>query len=98
MKKTKRISSFLAGAAAALTLSACLTTAIAAADKVTYNFANVALDGSQKITAGQDITAAARHPLTRGVGERRSLYEILHFVLESTGCRETFGRPEISGF
>lgn len=54
----KRISSFLAGAAAALTLSVCLTTAMAAAGKVTYNFANVALDGNQKITAGQDITAA----------------------------------------
>lgn len=54
----KRISSFLAGAAAALTLSVCLTTAMAAAGKVTYNFANVALNGNQKITAGQDITAA----------------------------------------
>lgn len=54
----KRISSFLAGAAAALTLSACLTTAMAAAGKVTYNYSNVALDGNQKITEGQDITAA----------------------------------------
>ena len=31
---------------------------MAAAGKVSYNFVNVALDGTQKITAGQDITAA----------------------------------------
>ncbi len=54
----KRISSFLAGAGVALALSACLTTAMAAAGKVTYNFSNVALDGTLKITADQDITAA----------------------------------------
>ena len=54
----KRIASFSGGFLAALTLSACLTTALAASGKVSYNFANVALDGTQKITAGQDITAA----------------------------------------
>ena len=54
----KRIASFAGGFLAALTLSACLTTALAASGKVSYNFANVALDGTQKITAGQDITAA----------------------------------------
>ena len=54
----KRIASFPGGFLAALTLSACLTTALAASGKVSYNFANVALDGTQKITAGQDITAA----------------------------------------
>nr|WP_325185859.1 hypothetical protein [uncultured Oscillibacter sp.] len=53
-----RIVSFLAGAGAALALSACLTTALAAAGKVSYNFVNVSMDGTQKITAGQDITAA----------------------------------------
>ena len=54
----KRIASFSGGFLAALTLSACLTTALAASGTVSYNFANVALDGTQKITAGQDITAA----------------------------------------
>ena len=54
----KRIASFPGGFLSALTLSACLTTALAASGKVSYNFANVALDGTQKITAGQDITAA----------------------------------------
>ena len=58
MKEHKRIGTFIGGFATALALSACLTTALAASGKVSYNFANVALDGTQKITAGQDITAA----------------------------------------
>ena len=58
MKRTNRLPSFLAGAATALALTACLTTALAASGKVSYNFANVSLDGTKKITAGQDITAA----------------------------------------
>ena len=53
-----RITSFFAGAAAALALSACLTTALAASGQVSFNFVNVSLDGTPKITAGQDITAA----------------------------------------
>ena len=43
---------------AALALAACLTTALAAAGQVSYNFANVSMDGQREITAGQDITAA----------------------------------------
>ena len=58
MKEHKRIGTFFGGFATALALSACLTTALAASGKVSYNFANVALDGTRKITAGQDITAA----------------------------------------
>ncbi|WP_300411786.1 hypothetical protein [uncultured Oscillibacter sp.] len=58
MKKTGHFSSFLSGAAAALTLSLCLTTALAAAGKVSYNFANVSLDGGTVIAAEADITAA----------------------------------------
>lgn len=54
----KRIASFAGGFLAALALSACLTTALAAAGKVSYNFVNVSMDGAPKITAGQDITAA----------------------------------------
>ena len=54
----KRIASFAGGFFAALALSLCLTTALAASGKVSYNFANVSMDGTQKITAGQDITAA----------------------------------------
>lgn len=53
-----RIASFAGGFFAALALSLCLTTALAAAGQVSYNFANVSMDGTQKITAGQDITAA----------------------------------------
>nr|WP_325238792.1 hypothetical protein [uncultured Oscillibacter sp.] len=58
MKKTRHLPSFLGGFFAALALSACLTTALAASGKVSYNFCNVALDGTRKITAGQDITAS----------------------------------------
>ncbi len=54
----KQIASFFAGAGATLALSVCLTTALAASGKVSYNFVSVALDGQQRITAGQDITAA----------------------------------------
>lgn len=58
MKERKRIGTFFGGFVTALALTACLTTALAASGKVSYNFANVALDGTRKITAGQDITAA----------------------------------------
>ena len=53
-----RIASFTGGALTALALAACLTTALAASGKVSYNFANVSVEGTRKITAGQDITAA----------------------------------------
>ena len=49
----KRIASFAGGFLAALTLSACLTTALAASGKVSYNFANISMDGTRKITAGR---------------------------------------------
>ncbi len=58
MKRANCFTSFLAGVGTALALTACLTTALAASGKVSYNFANVSLDGTKKITAGQDITAA----------------------------------------
>ena len=58
MKTGKKIVSFLSGAAVTLLTVSCLTTALAAGGKVSYNFANVSLDGETKITAGQDITAA----------------------------------------
>jgi len=58
MKKMKHIPAFLGGAVSALALSAALTTALAVSGTVSYNFANVALDGTRKITAGQEITAA----------------------------------------
>lgn len=53
----KRIASFAGGFLAALALSTCLTTALAAAGKISCNFVNVSMDGALKITAGQDITA-----------------------------------------
>ena len=58
MKKNRPITPFLGGAVTALLAVSCLTTALAASGKVSYNFANVALDGETKITAGADITAA----------------------------------------
>ena len=53
----KRFPSFLAGAAAAMALTALATSALAASGQVQFNFAGVALDGEMKITAGSDITA-----------------------------------------
>lgn len=54
----KRIASFAGGFFAALALSLCLTTALAASGQVSFNFANVCLDGGTVITAGADIAAA----------------------------------------
>lgn len=51
----KRFPSFLAGAASALALTALCTTALAASGKISYNFANVAVNGETKITAGADL-------------------------------------------
>ena len=75
MKKTGHISSFLSGAAAALTLSLCLTTALAASGKVSYNFANVALDGGTVIAAGADSRSPAPSstPTRRGARPTTSL-------------------------
>ena len=53
----KRLPSFLAGAATALTLTVLTATALAASGQVSFNFAGVALDGETKIAAGSDITA-----------------------------------------
>ena len=54
----KRVSSFLAGAATALALTALATSALAASGQVSFNFANVALNGETKIAAGSTVTAA----------------------------------------
>lgn len=54
----KNLKSFLSGVFAALALTACLGTALAASGQVSYNFVNVSMDGQRRITAGQDITAA----------------------------------------
>ena len=53
----RRVLSFLAGAAAALALTALTATALAASGQVQFNFAGVALNGETKIAAGSDITA-----------------------------------------
>ena len=54
----KRISSFLAGAVTTLALLALVTSAMAASGQVSFNFANVALNGETKIAAGSTITVA----------------------------------------
>jgi hypothetical protein len=54
----KNLKSFLSGVFAALALTACLGTALAASGQVSYNFVSVSMDGQRRITAGQDITAA----------------------------------------
>ena len=54
----KRIPSFLAGAATALALAVLATSALAASGQVSFNFANVALNGETKIAAGSTVTVA----------------------------------------
>lgn len=54
----KRIPSFLGGFLTAVLLASLTTTALAASGNVTFNFANVALNGETKIAAGTDITTA----------------------------------------
>lgn len=54
----KRITPFTTGFLTAALLLALGTSALAASGKVSYNFANVALNGETKIRAGADITAA----------------------------------------
>lgn len=54
----KRIPSFWAGVLTAVLALTMTTTALAASGQVSFNFANIALNGEAKITAGSTITAA----------------------------------------
>lgn len=54
----KKNHSFFAGVATTLLVLAMGTSALAASGNVSFNFANVALNGEAKITADSDITAA----------------------------------------
>ena len=54
----KRIPSFWAGVLTAVLVLTMTTTALAASGQVSFNFANIALNGETKITAGSTITAA----------------------------------------
>lgn len=54
----KRIPAFLSGCLTTVAALALGTTVLAASGQVTFNFANVALDGETKFTAGTTITAA----------------------------------------
>lgn len=56
-KMKKRFSGFLAGCVTSAAILVLGTTVLAAGGQVSFNFANVALDGETKITAGADITA-----------------------------------------
>ena len=58
----RRVLSFLAGAAAALALTALTATALAASGQVQFNVAGVALNGETKIAAGSDIIAPNGRP------------------------------------
>lgn len=53
-----RKNGFLAGVCTTLLVLALGTSALAASGKVSFNFANVSLNGETKITAGSDITVA----------------------------------------
>ena len=53
----KQLPGFLCGCLTTVTALALGTTALAASGQVTFHFANVALDGETKITAGSTITA-----------------------------------------
>ena len=55
MKKKRNLASFFAGVMTVLLTFGCLTSAMAASGEVTYNFANVTLNGEKKISAGSDI-------------------------------------------
>lgn len=54
----KRFPGFLSGCLTTVAVLALGTTVLAASGQVTFNFANVSLDGEMKITAGTTITAA----------------------------------------
>lgn len=54
----KHRGSFLAGAVTALLVLALGATALAASGKVSFNFANIALDGTVQVAAGSELTAA----------------------------------------
>lgn len=54
----KKLPGFLCGCLTTVTALALGTTVLAASGQVTFNFANVALDGETKITAGTTVTAA----------------------------------------
>lgn len=56
--KKRRISAFWSGCLATAVTVALGTTVLAASGQVTFNFANVAVDGKTTITAGTTITAA----------------------------------------
>ena len=58
MKKKRNSASFFAGVITVLLAFGCLTSAMAASGKVTYNFSNVTLNGEKKISAGSDIIVA----------------------------------------
>lgn len=53
-----RKNGFLAGVCTTLLVLALGTSALAASGKVSFNFANVSLNGETKITAGSNITVA----------------------------------------
>ena len=55
MKKKRNLASFFAGVMTVLLAFGCLTSAMAASGEVTYNFANVTLNGEKKISAGSDM-------------------------------------------
>ncbi len=57
MKNSKHYTMFVSGALSAALVMGTVGTALAASGKVEFNFSNVALNGEQKITAGQTITA-----------------------------------------
>lgn len=54
----KRFPGFLSGCLTTVAVLALGTTVLAASGQVTFNFANVALDGEMKFTAGTTVTAA----------------------------------------
>ena len=54
----KQLPGFLCGCLTTVTALALGTTVLAASGQVTFNFANVALDGETKITTGTTVTAA----------------------------------------
>lgn len=54
----KKVPSYWSGVFTAILVLTLTTTAMAASGQVSFNFANVSLNGEQKIAAGEEITAA----------------------------------------
>ena len=81
MKKKRNLASFFAGVMTVLLTFGCLTSAMAASGEVTYNFANVTLNGEKKISAGSDNTWNNTSFLSDGVILPKEVSHITDYII-----------------